>query len=69
MLSYRHAWPDFPGRPGTLLIYAGFYYKNMSFGYGYDPGLTSMLRYGFGSHEFKIGYRFCPPLIPCPAFN
>jgi type IX secretion system PorP/SprF family membrane protein len=68
MLSYRHAWRDIPGQPVTLLIYAGLNYGDFSFGYGYDLGLTSMQKYGYGSHEFRAGYRFCPSRSPCPAY-
>jgi type IX secretion system PorP/SprF family membrane protein len=69
MLSYRHVWYDVPGQPNSLLIYAGLYYKNFSFAYGYDLGLTSMQKYGYGSHEFKVGYHFCPFKNPCPAYK
>jgi type IX secretion system PorP/SprF family membrane protein len=69
MLSYRHAWYDLPGIPNSLLIYAGLYYKNFTFAYGYDLGLTSMQMYGYGSHEFRIGYNFCPFRDPCPAYK
>lgn len=69
MLSYRHIWQDLPGKPGKLLIYAGFHYKNLLFGYGYDLGLTSMQKYGYGSHEFMIGYRFCPERVPCRVYQ
>ncbi len=69
MLSYRHVWRDFPGQPNSLLIYAGLYYKNFSFAYGYDLGLTSMQKYGYGSHEFMVGYRFCTFRNPCPAYR
>jgi type IX secretion system PorP/SprF family membrane protein len=69
MLSYRHAWYDLPGKPNSLLIYAGLYYKNFTFAYAYDLGLTSMQRYGYGSHEFRVGYRFCPFENPCPAYR
>ena len=69
MLSYRHVWYDLPGQPNSLLIYAGFYYNNFSFTYGYDLGLTSMQKYGYGSHEFKVGYHFCPFKNPCPAYK
>ena len=69
MLSYRHIWNDIPGQPNSLLIYAGLFYKNFSFVYGYDLGLTSMQKYGFGSHEFRVGYQFCPFNNPCPAYK
>ncbi len=69
MLSYRHVWYDIPGQPNSLLIYAGLFYKNFSFAYGYDLGLTSMQKYGYGSHEFKVGYHFCPFKNPCPAYK
>lgn len=69
MLSYRHVWYDVPGQPNSLLIYAGLFYKNFTFAYGYDLGLTSMQKYGFGSHEFRIGYYFCPFNNPCPAYK
>lgn len=69
MLSYRHVWYEVPGQPNSLLIYAGLFYKNFSFAYGYDLGLTSMQKYGYGSHEFKVGYRFCPFNNPCPAYK
>jgi type IX secretion system PorP/SprF family membrane protein len=69
MLSYRHVWYDLPGQPNSLLIYAGLYYRNFSFTYGYDLGLSSMQLYGYGSHEFKIGYHFCPFKNPCPAYQ
>jgi type IX secretion system PorP/SprF family membrane protein len=69
MLSYRHIWDGIPGQPNSLLIYAGLYYKNFSFAYGYDLGLTSMQKYGFGSHEFRIGCHFCPFENPCPAYK
>ncbi len=69
MLSYRHVWYDLPGQPNCLLIYAGFYYKGFSFAYGYDLGLTSMQKYGYGSHEFRVGYHFCPFENPCPAYK
>jgi type IX secretion system PorP/SprF family membrane protein len=69
MLSYRHVWYDIPGKPNSLLIYAGLYYKNFSFAYGYDFGLTSMQKYGYGSHEFRVGCHFCPFKNPCPAYQ
>lgn len=69
MLSYRHVWYDIPGQPNSLLIYAGLFYKNFSFAYGYDLGLTSMQKYGYGSHEFRVGYHFCPFKNPCPAYR
>ena len=69
MLSYRHIWRDLPGQPGQLLIYAGFQYRNFVFGYGYELGLTSMQKYGFGSHEFMAGYRICPSRIPCRVYQ
>jgi len=69
MLSYRHVWYDLPGRPNSLLIYAGLYWNNFSFAYGYDLGLTSMQKYGFGSHEFRVAYQFCPFNNPCPAYK
>jgi type IX secretion system PorP/SprF family membrane protein len=68
MLSYRHAWWDFPGSPAVLLVGAGMDYRNFSFGYAYEAGLTSMQKYGYGSHEFMVGYRFCPRRRPCPAY-
>lgn len=69
MLSYRHIWDDVPGQPNSLLIYAGLSWNNFSFAYGYDLGLTSMQKYGYGSHEFRIGYHFCPFKNPCPAYK
>ena len=69
MLSYRHHWQTFPGQPSRLLLYAGLHHGNLSFGYGYDLGLSSMVRYGHGSHEFMVGYRFCPRCIPCRAYQ
>lgn len=69
MLSYRHQWQEFPGQPSRLLIYAGLQYNNLSFGYGYDLGLSSMIQYGYGSHEFMIGYNFCPPRAPCRVYQ
>ncbi len=69
MLSYRHIWNDIPGQPNSLMIYAGLLYQGFSFAYGYDLGLTSMQKYGYGSHEFKIGYHFCPFNNPCPAYR
>ena len=69
MLSYRHIWDEVPGHPNSLLIYAGLFYKNFSFAYGYDLGLTSMQKYGYGSHEFMVGYHFCPFKNPCPAYK
>ena len=69
MLSYRHVWYDLPGKPNSLLLYAGLYWNNFSFAYGYDLGLTSMQRYGYGSHEFRVGYHFCPFKNPCPAYR
>jgi type IX secretion system PorP/SprF family membrane protein len=69
MLSYRHVWYELPGRANSLLIYAGMYYRGFSFAYGYDLGLTSMQKYGYGSHEFKVGYHFCPFKNPCPAYR
>jgi len=69
MLSYRHIWYDIPGQPNSLLIYAGLFYRGFSFAYGYDLGLTSMQKYGYGSHEFKVGYHFCPFNNPCPAYR
>jgi type IX secretion system PorP/SprF family membrane protein len=68
MLSYRHAWRDFPGSPAALQVGAGMDYQNFSFGYAYEAGLTSMQKYGYGSHEFMVGYRFCPRRRPCPAY-
>jgi type IX secretion system PorP/SprF family membrane protein len=69
MLSYRHVWYDVPGQPNSLLIYAGLYWDNFTFAYGYDLGLTSMQKYGFGSHEFRVAYHFCPFNNPCPAYK
>lgn len=69
MLSYRHIWNGIPGQANSLLLYAGLYWNNFSFAYGYDLGLTSMQKYGYGSHEFKIGYHFCPFKNPCPAYK
>jgi type IX secretion system PorP/SprF family membrane protein len=69
MLSYRHRWHEIPGQPGNLLVYAGFHYKNILFGYGYDLGFTSMQKYGYGSHEFMVGYRLRPLRTPCRAYQ
>ncbi len=69
MLSYRHQWQEFPGQPTRLLLYAGVQHNNLAFGYGYDLGLSSMIRYGYGSHEFMIGYKFCPRRTPCRAYQ
>jgi len=69
MLSYRHAWYDVPGQPNSLLLYAGLNWNNFSFAYGYDLGLTSMQKYGYGSHEFRVAYHFCPFKNPCPAYK
>lgn len=69
MLSYRHVWYDVPGQANSLLIYAGIYWNNFTFAYGYDLGLTSMQKYGYGSHEFRVAYHFCPFKNPCPAYK
>lgn len=69
MLSYRHVWYDVPGLANSLLIYAGLNWNNFSFAYGYDLGLTSMQKYGYGSHEFRVAYHFCPYNNPCPAYK
>ncbi len=69
MISYRHHWQAPPGSPSRLLIYLGMDYGNLSFGYGYDLGLSSMLRYGYGSHELTVGYRFCRRRNPCRAYQ
>lgn len=69
MLSYRHVWYDVPGQPNSLLIYVGLQYMGFTFAYGYDLGLTSMQKYGYGSHEFRLGYYFCPFKNPCPAYE
>ena len=69
MLSYRHQWQESVGRPSRLLIYLGMDYNHLSFGYGYDLGLSSMLRYGYGSHEFMVGYRLCRQRLPCRVYQ
>ena len=69
MLSYRHQWLEFPGQPSRLLLYAGLQYNNLSFGYGYDAGISSMIRYGYGSHELMISYKFCPSRAPCRVYQ
>ena len=69
ILSYRHIWRDFPGKPGNLMIYAGLNYNHFTFGFGYDLGLGSIQRFGYGSYEFKVGYRICPLRKLCPAYQ
>lgn len=68
MISYRHLWQGLPGSPGSLILYAGLEYGNLNFGYGYELGLNSILRHGFGSHEFRVGYRVCRSRMRCPAY-
>jgi type IX secretion system PorP/SprF family membrane protein len=68
IFSYRHAWPDFPGKPASILVGGGLDYGNFSFGYAYEAGLSSMQKYGFGSHEFLLGYRFCAARSPCSVY-
>jgi len=67
--SYRHILNEFPGHPNSLLTFLGINYKNWSFAYGFDIGLTTLQKYHFGSHEFMAGYRLCPFRIPCPAYR
>jgi type IX secretion system PorP/SprF family membrane protein len=69
ILSYRHILNEFPGHPNSLLTYLGINYKNWSFAYGFDIGLTALQKYHFGSHEFMAGYRLCPFRVPCPAYR
>jgi type IX secretion system PorP/SprF family membrane protein len=67
--SYRHILNEFPGHPNSLVTYLGVNYKNWSFAYGFDFGLTALQKYHFGSHEFSVGYKLCPFSIPCPAYK
>jgi type IX secretion system PorP/SprF family membrane protein len=69
ILSYRHVLNEFPGHPNSLVTYLGINYKNWSFAYGFDIGLTALQKYHFGSHEFMAGYRLCPFRIKCPAYR
>jgi type IX secretion system PorP/SprF family membrane protein len=69
ILSYRHILNDFPGQPNSLITYVGLDYKNFSFGYGLDIGLTALQKRHFGSHEFMAGYKICPYKCPCPAYR
>jgi type IX secretion system PorP/SprF family membrane protein len=69
IISYRHLLNDFPGQPNSLVTYLGLNYKNFSFGYGFDIGLTALQKNHFGSHEFMVGYKICPYKCPCPAYR
>ncbi len=69
IFSYRHLLNDFPGQSNSLVTYLGLDYKNFSFGYGFDIGLTALQKNHFGSHEFMVGYRFCSFRVPCPAYR
>ncbi len=69
IFSYRHLLNDFPGQSNSLVTYLGLDYKNFSFGYGFDIGLTALQKNHFGSHEFMVGYRFCLFRVPCPAYR
>jgi type IX secretion system PorP/SprF family membrane protein len=69
IFSYRHLLNDFPGQPNSLVTYLGLNYKNFSFGYGFDAGLTALQKNHFGSHEFMVGYKICPYKCPCPAYR
>ncbi len=68
-LSYRHLLNEFPGKPNSLITYVGINYKDFTFAYGLDIGLTSLQKNHFGSHEFMLGYKFCPFRIKCPAYR
>jgi type IX secretion system PorP/SprF family membrane protein len=69
VLSYRHLLNEFPGQPNSLVTYLGINYKKFTFAYGFDVGLTALQKHHFGSHEFMVGYRFCPFRVPCPAYR
>lgn len=69
IFSYRHLLNNIPGKPNSLVTYVGLDYKNFSFGYGFDIGLTALQKRHFGSHEFMIGYKICPYKCPCPAYR
>jgi type IX secretion system PorP/SprF family membrane protein len=69
IFSYRHLLNEFPGQPNSLVTYLGLNYKNFSFGYGFDFGLTALQKHHFGSHEFTVGYKICPYKCPCSAYQ
>jgi type IX secretion system PorP/SprF family membrane protein len=69
IFSYRHLLNDFPGQANSLVTYLGLNYKNFSFGYGFDIGLTALQKNHYGSHEFMVGYKICPYKCPCAAYN
>jgi type IX secretion system PorP/SprF family membrane protein len=69
IFSYRHLLNDFPGQANSLVTYLGLNYKKISFGYGFDIGLTALQKHHFGSHEFMIGYKICPFKSLCPAYR
>ena len=69
IFSYRHLLNEFPGQPNSLVTYLGLNYKNFSFGYGFDVGLTALQKNHYGSHEFMVGYKICPYKCPCPAYK
>jgi len=69
LFSYRHNLAVFPGFSNSLVTYIGVDFKNASFAYGFDLGLTALQKYHYGSHEFKVGYRLCPFKYPCPAYE
>ncbi len=69
VFSYRYILNKFPGQSNSLLTYIFINYKNWTFAYGFDVGLTTLQKYHFGSHEFMVGYMLCPFRAPCPAYR
>jgi len=69
IFSYRHLLNEFPGQANSLVTYLGLNYKNFSFGYGFDIGLTALQKNHYGSHEFMVGYKICPYKCACPAYK
>jgi type IX secretion system PorP/SprF family membrane protein len=69
IFSYRHLLNEFPGQPNSLVTYLGMNYRNFTFGYGFDIGLTALQKHHFGSHEFMLGYKICPFKSSCPAYR
>lgn len=67
--SYRHNIYEFPGKPNSLIAMLGIEFDHFSFGYAVDIGLTSIQARNYGSHEFMVAYKICPPLHPCPVFD
>lgn len=70
--SYRHAADAFPGKPLSVLIYAGINIHRWSIDYSFTYNMSTIQKYQYGSHGIIISYKICSNergAVPCPAYK